>query len=896
MKWKDIQVGDIVRVKKDDLVPADMLLLSSTEPNGLCYVETAGIDGETNLKFRIALVDTHCNLNNLAALSEFDGLVTCETPNEKIYSFVGVLDWRGKKYPLNSENLLLRDCKVRNTEYCYGLVLYAGFDTKIIKNSGTTSLKWTQMDKVINKTVICIAAFMISVSILLAIGAGTWERLYLEKHYYIPQQAQYSSTTSGLFIFVGYISILCTLVPFFLYISLEIIHIYHNYFINNDLEMYYEETDTPAQARGNSFCDMLGKIEYVFTDKTGTLTQNVMTFKKCCIGKRIFVVVLCLLQEVSFEWNQYADAAFRFCDQTLIDELHKDSKDPELHEFFRAIALCHTVMSDNINGTVKYKATSPDEEALVTAAKCFGYAFLTRTQDIITISEMGTVKTYSILALMDFNSFRKRMSILVRTEEDQIKLYSKGADSVILERLYPGCETEFLKDALDGFDEETLRTLCLAYKEIEEQEYLMWQTTHNDASLSLENRQDQLEKSYEAIEQNLKLLGVTAIEDKLQEGVPETIQRLRDGNMKVWMLTGDKKETAINIAYSCNLLSSDMQLLEENDIRYLLENEQSAGISTDDKNANPIKQYHRTALVVTGDFLSGLVGTTEEQTLKLPWWKKLFRKDVTGLTSNFKAKALVDLACQCHSVICCRVTPQQKASIVQLVKVNKNAISLAIGDGGNDVNMIKTAHIGVGVFGKEGLQAVLASEFSVAQFSYLQNLLFFHGRLSYARISKFICYYNYKTFSSLIHNIWFAFFTGFSALPVFDSFFLMFSAIIYTLYPALCMAIFNKDTDSKTSRQHPELYIAGQKDRRLGLRIFVYTLFAFYTSLIMYSKNLSAPTLGGKAVLSKRGVNGPILVERIPFLSTESQTDNSERVKTDKNSDNRISVWMKPLG
>ncbi|XP_072279295.1 phospholipid-transporting ATPase IK-like [Pyxicephalus adspersus] len=841
-KWKDVQVGDIVRVKKDEFVPADMLLLHSTEADSLCYIETAGIDGETNLKFRQALAVTHSNLNTVEALAEFDGLVTCEAPNARIYSFVGVLEWKGKQYPLNSENLLLRDCRIRNTECCYGLVLYAGFDTKIMKNSGKIFLKFTKTDLLINKIVLCIAAFVIISSFIMGIGGGIWDSLYLEKHYYLPKHPEYSSAAFVFFAFMGYLATIATLVPFTLYIALEIIHNLHNFFINNDLEMYYKESDTPAHARSTSFCDMLGQIEYLFTDKTGTLTQNIMTFKKCCIGDKTFGMSSIeeqQHQEVNFDWNPYADTSFRFCDQALIDELRNDPKDPLLHEFFRAIALCHSVMADNEKGVVRYKATSPDEEALVTAARNFGYVFITRTQDSITISEMGEIKTYSILAMMDFNSDRKRMSIIVRNEEGIIRLYSKGADSVILERMHQDCETEVLQEALNQFAEDTLRTLCLACKDIGEQEYLIWEESYNKASLTLENRQDHLDKVYEDMEQSLKLLGATAIEDKLQEGVPETIQLLRDGNIKVWMLTGDKKETAINIAYSCNLLSNDVKLLEEDELRNLLDGNQQNG-NTDDtlkaNDPNEIKESNMTALVVTGEFLSGFLNMSEEGAPKLPWWKRLIWKRKTeDLThQNSELKALVELACQCQCVICCRVTPQQKASIVQLVKMNKKVTTLAIGDGGNDVNMIKTAHIGVGVIGKEGLQAVLASEFAVAQFAYLQNLLFFHGRLSYARISKFLCYYNYKTFASLVHNLWYSFFNCFTSLPMFEPWYLVLNAILYTLYPSLCMGILDKDMDSKGSRQHPELYIIGQKDQCLGLRILVHVLYGVYTSLVVF--------------------------------------------------------------
>ncbi|XP_069818635.1 phospholipid-transporting ATPase IK-like isoform X3 [Dendropsophus ebraccatus] len=796
LKWKDIQVGDIVCLRKDDFVPADLLLLYSTEPNSVCYVETTGIDGETNLKYRHSLMVTHCALQTVEALSEFDAIVTCETPNSVLHSFVGFLSWRDDKYPLNNDNILLRDCRIRNTASCYGLVIYAGSDTKIMKNSGKSTIKSSKVGTVIGKCVLFITITLICVTLVLAIGAGIWEHLYSQKHTYIPSKPQMLPSVIGFYMFWGYLAMLSTLVPFFLYISMEFIYSIHNYYIKQDLEMYHSESDSPAQAKGHSLCDLLGQIDFIFTDKTGTLTQNVMTFKKCCIGQRIFGTASnkeIEHQEVSFAWNKYADTSFRFYDKSLCEEI-RGGQDPMLHEFFRAIALCHTVMvENNEEGTLVYKATSPDEEALVTAARNFGYIFLSRTQETVTVLELGKERTYSILALLDFNSCRKRMSILVRNEIGKIKLFTKGADSVILQRLHSSCETDTFMDMLDKFSEETLRTLCLAYKDVDEHEYMTWKIRHHEASVTLHNREDILGKVYEDLENNLQLLGATAIEDKLQHGVPETIKLLREGNMKIWMLTGDKQETAVNIGYSCNILSSDMQIVEENDLRCLLESTSEYSFTKSDMGITG-DSCSKKALVITGDFLSTFMDVCKAQEMSL--WKKLLlacqRKNVTDQVTDLKAQKLVELACQYQSVICCRMTPKQKAGIVELVKTNRKATTLAIGDGGNDVNMLKTAHIGVGIIGKEGIQAVLASDFALAQFSYLRKLLFFHGRLSYMRTSKFLCFYNYKTFASLFQNFWFGFFNGFSALQASDTLFLVMNAMLYTLFPALYLGMVDK--------------------------------------------------------------------------------------------------------
>uniref|UniRef100_A0A8C6JQ05 P-type ATPase N-terminal domain-containing protein n=1 Tax=Melopsittacus undulatus TaxID=13146 RepID=A0A8C6JQ05_MELUD len=156
-KWCDICVGDIVRLRKDSLVPADMLLLCSSEPSSLCYVETSDIDGETNLKFRQALLVTHQELVREESMAAFDGTVTCEEPNSRMHSFTGTLSWRGQTYPLDSERILLRGCRLRNTDLCYGLVLYAGFDTKIMRNCGKIKRKKTKLDHMMDRLVIIVS-------------------------------------------------------------------------------------------------------------------------------------------------------------------------------------------------------------------------------------------------------------------------------------------------------------------------------------------------------------------------------------------------------------------------------------------------------------------------------------------------------------------------------------------------------------------------------------------------------------------------------------------------------------------------------------------------------------------------------------------------------------------
>uniref|UniRef100_A0A8C3I129 Phospholipid-transporting ATPase n=1 Tax=Chrysemys picta bellii TaxID=8478 RepID=A0A8C3I129_CHRPI len=808
------------------LLKADLLLLSSSEPSSLCYVETADIDGRSP--------ESQGVIQTLLAVG-VPGKVTCEEPNSRMHSFIGTLEWRGEKYSLDSEKILLRGCRIRNTETCYGLVIYAGLDSKIMKNCGKIKMKKTKLDRLMDRLVILIFVMLVITSLCLAFAAGFWAVKFHAEHSYL--SALYVGTSPAEQAFFAFWGFMILLKP-----------------QSGFCAMYYPAKDTPAKARSTSLNDQLGQIEYIFSDKTGTLTQNIMTFKKCCINGIIYGT-----SEWNVSWNPYVDRTAEFHDPALLETVLQND-DPVTREFLRLLALCHTVMvEEKDTGQLVYQAASPDEEALVTAARNLGYVFLSRTQDTITLSELGTERTYSMLAMLDFNSVRKRMSIVVRDPEGKIRLYTKGADVVILERLREDGPTRaFTQLALDSFAEETLRTLCLASKEVKEEDYAEWSKKHHEASVLLQDRAEELDKVYEEIEQDLQLLGATAIEDKLQDGVPETIQLLKKGNIKVWVLTGDKQETAVNIGFACRLLSDDI------------------GVWLGHRASTPrpwgaagLRPSHVSLLCPQEKVL----GTGEKVKRKEGFWARLACcKPQTQLVADSSVEeAFVDLATSCQAVICCRVTPKQKALVVQLVKRHRSAITLAIGDGANDVNMIKTADIGVGISGQEGMQAVQCSDYALAQFCYLQRLLLVHGRWSYLRICKFLRYFFYKTFAGMMVQIWFAFYSGFTAQPLYEGWFLALYNVFYTAYPVLSMGLMEQDVSAEKSLQLPELYKVGQRDELFNYRVFCVTLLhgtvtslgSFYIALWAFEDRVGSRVVGDYQSFA-------VTVATSAFLSVES--------------------------
>lgn len=857
-KWMNIQVGDVVRLKKDDFIPADILLLSSSNPNSLCYVETAELDGETNLKFKMGLRVTDERLQEEGQLARFDAMILCEEPNNRLDKFTGTMRWREESYPLDNDNMLLRGCKVRNTEECHGLVIFAGADTKIMRNGGKTRFKRTKIDELMNYMVYTIFVLLILVAAGLAIGHAFWYEEIGGDAWYLFDGKDQTASYRGFLSFWGYIIVLNTMVPISLYVSVEVIRLGQSKFINWDLQMYYPSKDTPAKARTTTLNEQLGQIEYIFSDKTGTLTQNIMAFKKCTIGGKNYGdptsvdgVSLDRSRPVDFSWNKHRDGKFEFFDHSLVSVI-RSKRDPEVLEFFKLLSLCHTVMVEQKDDELVYQSASPDEGALVTAARNFGFVFLSRTQDTITISEMEQEATYEMLALLDFNSDRKRMSIILRFPDGRIRLYCKGADTVIYQRLSPNSKyKESTQTALDVFANETLRTLCLCYKDISNQEYDDWSRKHKAASIVMSDRDAALDRVYELIENNLMLIGATAIEDKLQDGVPETIAKLANADIKIWVLTGDKKETAENIGYSCNLLTDDMHILYGEDVNEKLRvrqaNRRNQGLSRRQsrKNKEPFfTEPGKNALIITGGWLNEILYEKKKKRRRLKL-RRLRKKPppanpedgqpIDDWEKEQRQIDFVDMACECCAVICCRVTPKQKANVVNLVKKYKKAVTLSIGDGANDVNMIKTADIGVGISGQEGMQAVMSSDYAFAQFRYLQRLLLVHGRWSYIRMCKFLRYFFYKNFAFTLVHFWYSFFSGYSSQVAYEDWFITLYNVLYSSLPVLLVGLLDQDVNDKLSLRFPKLYLPGQQGALFNYKNFFISLFhGIFTSLIIF--------------------------------------------------------------
>ncbi|ORY00825.1 phospholipid-translocating P-type ATPase [Basidiobolus meristosporus CBS 931.73] len=833
-KWRDITVGDFVRVSANDWIPADLFLISSSGEDGICYVETAALDGESNLKQKQALRETdELVKESEGGLSTLEGYLQAEDPNMDLYNFDGYLQQETARYPVSVNQILLRGTILRNTANVIGMVIFSGEETKIRMNASKNArTKAPSLQKLINKAVISVFIALITLSLISTVLAAVWEKGSIHRWYLNGSRRDLAGS------FFSFIILLNTLIPISLYVTMEIVKLVQAYFINNDLEMYYQDTDTPAEARTCTINEELGQVSYVFSDKTGTLTDNVMLFRKYSVGGLAYVhnnqkIVRHRLDTASQLYSseldgyelltaedKYANPESRLnqlkTSRQMVERLVSDPNSlfsRQADMFLLSMALCHTVVPEvePNSGEVNYQSMSPDEYAIVNAVHELGYTCIDRTSKSVSVVPLqgGHPQSFKVLNIIEFSSHRKRMSVIYQFPDDQIVLLCKGADSVILERLvnntsshgdeseakHTSIREEYLYskavEHVHEFASDGLRTLAYGHKYLDPEEYQSWSGLYSEACTSLVDRQTKIEEAAELIEKNLTLTGITAIEDKLQEGVPETIEKLQMAGIRLWMLTGDKLETAINIGYSCRLIRDTSTVIILDPKQGPLPQQVQAALS------NVAANTGHSVVVVDGSTLA------------------VIEKDHVLLSS------FLDLGVISSAVICCRVSPSQKALVVRSIRLKiGSAITLAIGDGGNDIAMIQEAHVGIGIAGREGLQAARSSDYSIARFQFLQRLLLVHGRWCYVRISKFVLGTFYKCVTFYLTQFFFQIFTGFSGTSLYEQWTLSVYNTLFSALPVLVLGMFEKDLNAETLLRFPGLYKMGQNNEMFNLRIF----------------------------------------------------------------------------
>jgi phospholipid-translocating ATPase len=994
VKWHNLRVGDVVKLARDEAIPADIVLLHSSGPNDIACIETMALDGETNLKNKQPSPST----SKLCGTSE--GIMTCgahfvvEDPNLDLYNFEGRVTVNGKTSPLTNNEIVYRGSVLRNTPEAIGMIINSGEECKIRMNANKNPrIKAPTLQSMVNKIVIMMVVFVVGLSLSCSGAYEAWSS-YENGAWYLAD----ASVPFGP-IFTSFVIMFNTLIPLSLYVSLEIVKVAQMLLLN-DIDMYDEESNTPFDAKTSTINEELGQVSYIFSDKTGTLTENVMRFRKLSVAGTAWIHDVDLREKASDDKatsphekrrstrskgkrplrslrtsmgsHRPSYAPVEEEEQESNTEAARPSMSRKLHssrpaiprselntiEMLRyiqrrphtlfarktkmliiSIALCHTCLPERSeSGDISFQASSPDELALVVAAQELGYLAYERNAAKLTIKTVPHGSTaepafedYEIMDVIEFSSKRKRMSVVVRFPDKRICVMCKGADSVIMERLrlatlaaqkvieiekrasnrksmeaqhamarkssqversgsiasfarrsssvrpsalrrtstgrtvpirdevdswlnererdvevdaasanssyytprpsaqfsrrssFAGPEhrnsmqsqreeEELIEETLvaddpatiercfqhvNDFATEGLRTLLYGHRFLDEAEYRDWKIVYHEATTSLVNRSELIEKAGELIEQQLELGGATAIEDKLQKGVPETIERLRRAGIKMWMLTGDKRETAINIGHSCRLIKD------------------YSSVTTLDHEAGSVEQNIAVAVaaIQSGSTAHSVV-VVDGQTLS------------TITTSEALNTLFLELAILADSVICCRASPSQKASLVHAIRKRVGgSVTLAIGDGANDIAMIQEAHVGIGISGMEGLQASRVSDYSISQFRFLAKLLLVHGRWNYVRTCKYTVGTFWKEMLFYLTQALYQRWAGYTGTSLYEPWSLSMFNTLFTSLPVIFLGIFEKDLLPATLLAAPELYTKGQRGDGFNFKVFTAWMF-----------------------------------------------------------------------
>ncbi|XP_063363276.1 phospholipid-transporting ATPase IF [Cydia amplana] len=838
-----IAPGTLVRVKRGKEVPADLVLLCAEGEKGKCFVTTANLDGETNLKtLRVPPPLVGYTPDVLP-----QGMrIEVPNPVADLYTFYGRLEIPSmESLPLTTDNLMLRGSRVKNTEWAIGCAVYTGEETKLALNSKYAGNKFSSCELAVNGF-LCVFIVILVLEVFISFGLKVYNDIHYQNRDLYLGPSLYGGTAAVSVAGVlqdifSFLLLYYYIIPMALYVTIELYKFTGALFIGWDEELRCEETGKPAIANTSDLNEELGQVEILFSDKTGTLTKNIMVFKACSIKGMIYEERDKLLYDTG-----------RF-------EEPVDTRQADIRFFFKILALCHSVqisnedmkrlsarlsmtgdlqlmnmfrrkkpkkavpngngvvdtstwnamMSVNNVGHIDYQASSPDEKALVEAADRLGVTFLGEDGNNLIVKMGDETEMYERLQIIEFTSERKRMSVVLRDKDGKIWLFCKGAESSV----FPLCVNQIMVDDtnvdINSFANKGLRTLAIAYREIPDEEYeKVFELIKKQDVKSAEALQ-QVTHQFRMLERDLTLVGATAVEDCLQDDVADTLASLRRAGLRIWVLTGDKVETAISVAQSCAHISENSRQM------YIIGVDNVEAIKSHLEECKRIlaePSYKDMALVVDG-------------------------KSMSCILDKPAAPEFAEISLQCNAVLCCRLSPLQKAKIVKLIKHSPSRpITAAIGDGANDISMIHEAHVGFGIFGREGYQAARSADFAFTKFSMVKKFLLVMGHWYYQRLATLIQYFFYKNIVLGNLMLFFQINSAWSTQSIFDSLYLTFFNLFFTALPCLVLSVTEQRWPKELLLRDPTLYRDISRNKLMSWsRFSAWLLIGVYHSVIIYT-------------------------------------------------------------
>ncbi|KAF4627743.1 hypothetical protein G7Y89_g10411 [Cudoniella acicularis] len=871
-KSRDLKVGDVLKLGKDQRVPADVVILKSftnemvsaipeqadpasesllvdpvSDPPidqsaetvaeehestsklgntpsadaggvGETFIRTDQLDGETDWKLRLG-----SPLTQMLEPSEFVRLrVIAGKPDKKVNEFIGTVELlpKSKGYdphvpktpvdeeaaigsgaesaPLTIDNTAWANTILASNATTLAVVVYTGSQTRSALSTSQSRSKTGLLEYEINSLTKILCALTLTLSIVL---------VALEGFEHVEGIKWYVKIMRFLVLF-------STIVPISLRVNLDMGKTVYSWFIQRDHGI------EGAVVRTSTIPEDLGRIEYLLSDKTGTLTQNEMEMKKIHVGT------------VSYA-NEAMDEVASYIKQGFSVPAPSDPNQPSIlitpsstflasttatatrtrreigsrvRDVVLALAICHnvtpTIEEENGKTITSYQASSPDEIAIVKWTEAVGLRLIHRDRKGMLLQSVDTgrpVVRARILEIFPFTSDGKRMGIIVQfldgsesssvanVDAGEIWFYQKGADTVMSSIV---AANDWLDEETANMAREGLRTLVVGRKKMSVQQYKEFSTHYKEASIAINNRDAGMARVVSHyLERDLELLGVTGVEDKLQKDVKPSLELLRNAGIKIWMLTGDKVETARCVAVSSKLVARGQYI---HTIAKLKRKDNAQD------HLDFLRSKTDSCLLIDGESLSLLL-------------------------THFRTE-FISLAVKLPAVVACRCSPTQKADVALLIREHTQKRICCIGDGGNDVSMIQAADVGVGIVGKEGRQASLAADFSITQFCHLTKLLVWHGRNSYKRSAKLAQFVIHRGLIISVCQTMYSIAIKFEPDGLYKDWLMVGYATVYTMAPVFSLVL-DKDVDEKLANLYPELYKELTTGASLSYRTFFVWVF-----------------------------------------------------------------------
>ncbi|KAL4918094.1 hypothetical protein BDW62DRAFT_182351 [Aspergillus aurantiobrunneus] len=880
---RDLKVGDVLKVRKNQRLPADVVILKSISNDATMaregqetgssveidrtnnassssahdqdlgtsasagqanessasdtFIRTDQLDGETDWKLRLPSA-----LSQTLPLADFIRLkITASGPDKRVNEFVGNIEilppsgfydphvdktedrtesdnetTQNSSAPLTLDNTAWANTVLASNTITYAVIIYSGSQTRAALSTSPSRSKVGLLEYEINNLTKILCALTLTLSVVLVALEGFQPTN--DKEWYVA--------------IMIYLILFSTIIPMSLRVNLDMAKSVYGRFIERDKDI----PDTVV--RTSTIPEDLGRIEYLLSDKTGTLTQNEMELKKIHVGTVSYANDA--MEEVasyvrqSFAGNTLTTAGAAFGAQAGLGAAPRTRREigSRVRDIVLALALCHNVTptideEDGVKVT-SYQASSPDEIAIVRYTEEVGLRLSYRDRQTIVLESTDTghvVVRVRILDVFPFTSDSKRMGIIVKfdtdkgildspTEAEEIWFYQKGADTVMTSIV---AANDWLDEETANMAREGLRTLVIGRKRLSSLQYQEFANKYKQASLSLQGRDIGMAKVVsEYLEHDLELLGVTGVEDRLQRDVKPSLELLRNAGVKIWMLTGDKVETARCVAISAKLVSRGQYI------------------------HTVAKVKDKSAAQEALDFLRN----------KTDCCLLIDGESLTLMLSQFRS-AFISMAVLLPAVIACRCSPTQKAEVADLIRQHTKKRVCCIGDGGNDVSMIQTADVGIGIVGKEGRQASLAADFSITQFHHITKLLVWHGRNSYKRSGKLAQFIMHRGLIISACQTMYSIASHFDPKGLFINWLMVGYATVYTNAPVFSLVL-DRDVDEQLANLYPELYKELKTGRSLSYRsFFIWVLVSVYQGAVIQGlSQILLDTITGQRLIS----------------------------------------------